>query len=134
MCATKGNARRERGASLVEFAIVLPLLLLVIGGLIDFGRLYFTEVMITNAAREGARAEMYANNPTERANTALSGKVQNASVQVVTGCTAGNPTGDAQVIVTVPFKWTLLKPAAALLGGSIADPTLTGKATMQCGG
>ncbi len=36
-------------------AIVLPLLLLVVGGLVDFGRAYYINVVITNAAREGAR-------------------------------------------------------------------------------
>ena len=48
-------ARRERGAAAVEMAIVLPLLLLVVGGLVDFGRAYYINVVITNAAREGAR-------------------------------------------------------------------------------
>ena len=36
-------------------AIVLPMLLLVVGGLVDFGRAYYLNVVITNAAREGAR-------------------------------------------------------------------------------
>ena len=48
-------ARRERGAAAVEMAIVLPLLLLVVGGLVDFGRAYYLNSVITNAAREGAR-------------------------------------------------------------------------------
>lgn len=128
------NKRGDRGAALVEFAVVLPLLLLVIGGMIDFGRLFYTEVMITNAAREGARAAMYGNAPTDRANAALSGKVANTSIQPTQTCAAGATTGNAVVTVSVPFKWTVLKPAMALFGGNIADPTLTGKATMQCGG
>ena len=48
--------RRERGAVAVEMAIILPLLLLVVGGIVDFGRLLFTQNIVTNAAREGARA------------------------------------------------------------------------------
>ena len=47
--------RRERGAAAVEMAIVLPLLLLVIGGLVDFGRAFYLNSVITNASREGAR-------------------------------------------------------------------------------
>lgn len=48
--------RRDRGAAAVEFAIVVPLLLLVLLGLVDFGRLFYVEVSLANASREGARA------------------------------------------------------------------------------
>ena len=48
--------RRDRGAVAVEMAIILPLLLLVVGGIVDFGRLLFTQNIVTNAAREGPRA------------------------------------------------------------------------------
>jgi hypothetical protein len=46
---------RENGQDLIEFAIVLPLLLLIIFGAVDLGRLFHATVAITNAAREGAR-------------------------------------------------------------------------------
>jgi Flp pilus assembly protein TadG len=45
----------ERGAEVVEFAVVLPLLLLVLMGIIDFGMLFQRYHVVTNAAREGAR-------------------------------------------------------------------------------
>lgn len=44
-----------RGTELVEFALVLPLLMLVLGGIIDFGFLFQRYEVLTNAAREGAR-------------------------------------------------------------------------------
>ena len=47
--------RSERGAELVEFALVMPLLLILIGGITDFARLFFSYEIVTNAAREGAR-------------------------------------------------------------------------------
>jgi Flp pilus assembly pilin Flp len=47
--------RSERGAALVEFALVLPLLLVVIAGIVDFGFLFQRYEVLTNAAREGAR-------------------------------------------------------------------------------
>jgi TadE-like protein len=45
----------ERGAALVELAMVLPLLLVVIAGIVDFGFAFQRYEVITNAAREGAR-------------------------------------------------------------------------------
>jgi len=50
-----GIARDERGAALVEFALCLPLLLVVIAGIVDFGFAFQRYEVITNAAREGAR-------------------------------------------------------------------------------
>jgi len=43
----------DQGAAAVEFAIMLPLLLLLIFGIIDFGRALNAQVTITQAAREG---------------------------------------------------------------------------------
>ena len=45
----------QSGQGLVELILVFPLLLLVLLGIIDFGRVYFAYVTITNASREGAR-------------------------------------------------------------------------------
>jgi Flp pilus assembly protein TadG len=47
--------REERGAALVEFALALPLLLVVLAGIVDFGFAFQRYEVITNAAREGAR-------------------------------------------------------------------------------
>ena len=46
----------ERGQSLTEFALVLPLLLLLLLGTIEFGRILGTYLMMANLSREGARA------------------------------------------------------------------------------
>jgi Flp pilus assembly protein TadG len=47
-------AARERGASLVEFGLMLPFLGLLLLGVIDFGRAYYMEVEVSNAAYTGA--------------------------------------------------------------------------------
>ncbi len=49
------GSRAERGAAAVEFAIVLTVLLLIILGIIDFGRLLFVSQAVKSASREGAR-------------------------------------------------------------------------------
>ena len=47
--------RSEDGAQLVEFALVLPMLLLVVLGIAEFGFIFQRYEVVTNAAREGAR-------------------------------------------------------------------------------
>ena len=53
----------QNGAAVVEFAVVLPLLLLIVFGIIEFGFLMYNQAMLTNASREGARAGIVARSP-----------------------------------------------------------------------
>ena len=46
----------ERGAALVELAILLPFLVLILVGIIEFGLLFYNQQVLTNASREGARS------------------------------------------------------------------------------
>ena len=46
---------RDRGSAAVEFALVVPVLLLIVFGIIDFGRALNAQIALTGAAREGAR-------------------------------------------------------------------------------
>ena len=50
-----GNLPRDRGAAAVEFALLFPVLLLIVFGIIDFGRALNAQITLTQAAREGAR-------------------------------------------------------------------------------
>ncbi|MCD6424155.1 MAG: pilus assembly protein, partial [Anaerolineales bacterium] len=53
----KGRSKSSiSGQSLVEFAFVLPILLLLMVAMIDFGILYYSQMVVSNAAWEGARA------------------------------------------------------------------------------
>jgi Flp pilus assembly protein TadG len=54
MYAPEGR-RDPAGQEAVEFALLLPLLLLILFGILDLGRLFHAAITITNAAREGAR-------------------------------------------------------------------------------
>ena len=45
----------QRGSNLVEMALILPLLALLLFGVVDIGRAFYTHITITNASREGAR-------------------------------------------------------------------------------
>ena len=48
--------REQKGQALVELALVLPVLLLLLGGIMEFGRLLHAQLVLTAASREGARA------------------------------------------------------------------------------
>ena len=47
--------KKEHGQAMVEFALVLPILLLLVGGIIDFGWIFFNQISVNNASREAAR-------------------------------------------------------------------------------
>jgi len=55
--------KNQRGTAAVEFAIILPLLIIIVFGIIEFGTLLYDKAVITNASREGARAGIVAQVP-----------------------------------------------------------------------
>lgn len=132
------RSRRERGAAAVEMAIVMPILLLVIAGIVDFGRMYFTQVVITNAAHEGVRAAVSGSLPpasvSARVNAALLG-LSPSSATITTNPSSSPCASGTNVVVSVqyPFDWFFMKGALGFFGGSSALPSqLTGKAEMLC--
>jgi Flp pilus assembly protein TadG len=135
------KARSERGASAVEFAIIFPLLFLVIAGIIDFGRYFFTSIQVTNAAREGVRMAVVLPNPqpsdmtiiTQRALNAAAG-VPSVTVSAPATCAAGS-NANATVQVQAPFNWIIMGPAIRLVGGSwAANGVVLSTGVMRCGG
>jgi Flp pilus assembly protein TadG len=124
---------RSRGAAAVEFALVLLPLLLILFGIIDFGRAYNAKETLAQAAREGARL-VALNQPnvvsrTQAAATGLSGVSVNVNQSCPTGSTQGT---DAKVTVT--YKFTFVTPVLALIGKASGPLTLTGVGEMPCAG
>lgn len=109
----------SRGAAAVEFAIVAPLLLLLLLGIVDFGRLYFVQVSMNAASREAARASsLYrtatdvaaianASSPSTAAISSL-GSTSSFTVTTVAACPA-SPTATSltSVRVSAPFSWIM---------------------------
>jgi len=54
------KTKRQSGQALVELALVLPLLLILAFGIVEFGLLMYNKAVITNASREGARVGIVA--------------------------------------------------------------------------
>ncbi|NLE76639.1 MAG: pilus assembly protein [Chloroflexi bacterium] len=124
-------AKGQRGQAMVEFAFVIVALTLVMVGIIDFGRLYFSYASIANAAREGARyGLMYPARRTAgdwpdpdniafrtRAMMHLLGASSEIQITFPDGCE--NPGCRIRVKVSSQFDmWTPIIPAFQLVGES----------------
>ena len=121
--------RSERGAVAVEFAILLPLLLMLVMGTIEFGRAYNAQITLTNAARDGVRVMAIAKSPAD-ARTAARTAAAAVSVSIpdsdITLSTTVCPTGD-QVTLTIKYNLSTIT--------GIAGPfPMTGRGVMLCGG
>jgi len=88
----------SRGQALVEFALILPIFVLLLTGMLDFGSGLYSRMTVINAAREGARAAVTAADPTAVDTTvasavanAASGMALNASASCVAIATSPGP-------------------------------------------
>jgi Flp pilus assembly protein TadG len=125
--------RDERGSQLVEFAIVVFLLVLILAGMADIGRAFNSYMIITNAAREGARAtsrlSCYPTDATQRA--VYKARIEKAVRDEVTGSAVPpgaltivispdpNTTcaqGGAEVRVTVSYPYTTILSGVTGIG------------------
>lgn len=59
----RGRTRNDKGAAAIEAALLFPLTILLIFGMIEFGLLLYNRQIITNASREGARAGIVLSTP-----------------------------------------------------------------------
>jgi Flp pilus assembly protein TadG len=143
---SRGRQRAsESGQAVIELALTLPLLLLIVMGILDFGLMFQRYEVVTNAAREGARVGVLPNytaaDVQARAQQYLTsgGLNGSATVNVVVG--PSPPFGVSaktvnQVNVTVQYVHTYLfvGPILNLFGGSLGSVTLQGVSTMRVEG
>lgn len=125
---------RDRGATAVEVALLMPILLVLVMGIVDFGLALRAQITITQAAREGVRvAALKQTGAATRAETAASGLDIGVAVDA---CPSGTG-GDATVTVTHTFNFvTPVGGLAGLLGGGgFGSPiSLNAKGVMPCEG
>jgi Flp pilus assembly protein TadG len=139
------RVRSEAGAELVEFALVLPVLLLVFGGIIDFGLLLQRQQVVTNASREGARLAVLPGYTTSDIQARVTAFVREglssateSPTTTVTPVTLTPGTGPAfqaaQVQVALADRFLILGPLVSLVGGnggSFGTITLRATTTMR---
>lgn len=131
--------QKERGAVAVEMAIVLPLLLLILIGTMEFGRVFNVQNSLTQAAREGARhaAINYNKATLDVEGTALGAapSLDGLDVTVTDDAGACGPNLDVEVRTSVALDSMSGFLDAGWFGSPGLFPmTLTGVGVMRCGG
>jgi len=148
-------AKSESGAELIEFALTLPLLLLLVLGIIEFGFMFQEYEVLTNAAREGARIAVlptYAatdaarkNNATARIDEYLTDGGLNSSLAtkcIGTGCAgtavatplaapASGCVSTITVTVTYPHQMVFVGGIIQYFGASFGTKTLSATSKMR---
>ena len=147
--------RSERGQAIIELALTLPLLLLIVLGVFDFGLMFQKYEVVTNAAREGARvgvlpdytpadAQLRAldylavgglTGPTRACGTALAVNTRCANAVVSTTTITGSSPAKTveQVTMTVEFdyEYQFVGPIMSLFGGTLGVSRLRAVSTMR---
>jgi len=122
---------RERGAAAVEFALVLPVLLIILLGIIDFGIYFYNDLQLTHAARDAAR-ELSVNNPAG-ATTAISdaaGRLVSTSSPNAAWPSPLPATGESFTI-TVTATYTCITPIPDFIVGFDQQIDIDATATMR---
>ena len=130
---------KERGAVAVEMAIILPLLLLILMGTVEFGRVLNVQVSLTQAAREGARhaAIHHDDASLDVEGAALAAAPSLAGLSVAVADNAGACGTGLNVTVTTTVTLPSLSGFldAGFFGGPGVFPmALSGVGVMRCGG
>jgi Flp pilus assembly protein TadG len=105
----------DSGQAIVEFALILPVLLLIVLGIIQFGRLYSNDETITNATRAGARVAAVSRTASDPVGATIQA-VKNAAPNLdpsqvtvtVTPAPPWQPGSSVTVTATYPYSIDLL--------------------------
>lgn len=129
------SLRKQDGGSLIEFAIIAPVLFVILFGIIEFGVLLYDKAMITNASREGARAGIVYSHPDRISDEEIRQVVREfcedhlisfgaGAALTIPITRSGNTAGDAlTVTVNYPFRFLVFSNVLALIGGNVG-PTI----------
>lgn len=129
----RSASRGDRGSQVVEFAILVPALLLIIVGIVTFGFVFNAQITVTQAAREGARLAAICGQDTTclgtvktQVETHAPGLSLSDSQIAVTSCPANSTTASATVTITYVENLNIPPLDTGI--------TLYGTASTPCGG
>jgi Flp pilus assembly protein TadG len=129
--AARSGRPRRRGAAIAEFAVVVPILILLVFGMLEFSRVMMVQEILVNAAREGCRKATLPGSTSDNVNTVVSTYLTNSGISGAPNPTI-NPTdpstanaGDPiTVTVSVPFNNVSWLPVPMFLGGKTLSATV----------
>ena len=126
--------RDERGANAVEFALIVPLLLILVLGIAEFGRAFQVQSTLSAAAREGVRTMAVQNDPgaartmARSVASSLDPALTDAQIAVSPAACPLTPSSTTTASVTISYRL----PFLTSFFGSGVD--LTGTGVMRCNG
>lgn len=127
MRRSKSSSEKECGAVAVEFALVAPILLLILVGIVEFAFYFNLQISVTQAAREGARTMAITNNSGQATTAAVVG-----APSIPLG--AGNVSLSGACSPGATVKATVTYSSPSLTGVFTPSFNVTGEAAMRCGG
>src|SRR4051795_1940300 len=126
--------RSERGASAVEFAMIVPLLLVLVLGIAEFGRAFQVQSTLSAAAREGVRTMALQNDPAQAramvrsVASSLTPALTDGQIAIAPAACPLTPTPGASVKLTISYQLPFL---TGFFGSGVH---LTGTGVMRCNG
>jgi Flp pilus assembly protein TadG len=126
--------RSERGAAAVEFALIVPLLIVLVLGIAEFGRAFQVQGTLSAAAREGVRVMALQNDPAaartavRNAATSLKPAITDAEIAISPSTCPTLNGGSTSVRLTVSYPMPFL---TSFFGSGL---NLTGTGVMRCDG
>jgi Flp pilus assembly protein TadG len=125
--------QKEKGQALVEFAVILPVLLMVLWGIFQFGIAFNDYIQVTSAAREGARKAAVSRSLGSGAATSAAISAAQAvapdlhlSASQITVTPANNWQAGTDVTVTVKYPYKI-----NIIGRIVGSGNLTSSTTMR---
>lgn len=128
--------KSQKGAAMVEFAVIAPLLFIILFGIIEFSILMYDKAMLTNASREGARVGIVFASPTRVSNETIEAAVlEYCEDHLISFDAASEPvisidppdvgartSGDSlTVTVNYAFRFLAFSNLLSLIGGDMED-------------
>ena len=128
----------EKGQSMVEFALILPILLLIILGTIQFGIIFSSQIAVTNAAREGARVAAVGGSDSlilTRVQNSLGGHIfidpiSQSNISVTPATRTQADRGNEVTVTIENVKLDLFVPVPGIFAKN-SEVALSGKASMR---
>jgi Flp pilus assembly protein TadG len=123
----------RRGAAAVEFAFVAPVLILLVFGMIEFGRMVMVQQVLTNASREGARVGILDDSTAADVSDAVNTYLTSSNITGATITVSPDPPSSAgyggavTVTVGVPFSQVSWLPSPMYLN----EATMSASTSMR---